>query len=313
MKPVVNTYKLTKEEIDSLQVPSGSNLVLVHIPHQNKDTATESGIIVVADQDFKPALHAERWGYIYNLPPDLVYEEGNVNTMPWKTSIECSVGDKVWFEARAALYAYTIECDNEWYKILPYSCLYVSKNKEKEATPLNGYVLFEEFVPEVKSAIVYEAKKDDLYGIVAISGEPNELYMLDFWNDGIHIEDGDHVLFEKGTSCFPLESELHREFSDNKYVVQQRKTILAVVDESHSSIIRLNKGVVGVEMVEDKKEVGDIVLTKSIKNNRVGFVKHSNNDSIPVGSVLLLPKKKGAEFNGLEYYTEDRILYYETA
>jgi hypothetical protein len=58
--------------------------------------------------------------------------------------------------------------------------------------------------------------------------------------------------------------------------------------------------------------VSGIVLSKSISRIRVADVVVSYNNKIPVGSVVLLPKKKGTSFNGIEYITEDIIYYYET-
>src|SRR6056297_1721467 len=124
MRPKTKTQKISRAELDKMQLPSGANMVLVHLPHQNKDTETESGILVVGDQDFKPAQHAERWGFVYRLPDKLVFDRNDPHSMQWKTEIECEEGDQVWFDYHAAMYAYTMECDGEWYKLINYTFLY---------------------------------------------------------------------------------------------------------------------------------------------------------------------------------------------
>jgi hypothetical protein len=105
---------------------------------------------------------------------------------------------------------------------------------------------------------------------------------------------------------------MHQEFVEGGLVLQHRKRVLAVVNEDHSHILRLHTGVFGVKVREDKLEKGGITLTKSMSSIRIGDVVVSSHDKIKEGSVVILPKKQGTEFNGLEYYTEDRIYYYET-
>jgi hypothetical protein len=246
MRPTTITHKVSRSELESLYIPVGSNLVLVHVPHQNKDTTTKSGLLVIGDMDFKPAEHAERWGYIYSLPKELVYNNISQDPMGWETTLECSVGDKVWFDYRAAMYAHTLECDGEWYKLLNYGSLYVVQDSQDRIIPLNGYLLLKKYVNESSGSIVVSAKVDDRFATVFKSGSKNARYRLDIWNDNIDVYDGDSVLFEAETVCFPLESELHRTFPEPDVFLQHRKRVLAVVTEDHSEVVRIHDGVVGV-------------------------------------------------------------------
>ena len=313
MRPKTNAHHITREELESMVIPDGSNIVIVHIPHKNEDSTTKSGIYVVGDQDFNPHLHAERWGYIYKKCRSLFYDYSVADSLPWKTEVEVEEGDKVWFDFREAAYAYTFVCEGEWYKIINYEFLRVVQKDDGEIVPLNGYILFEEYHAPRESDILLEDKKDDRYAIARYVGRPNDEYSLRVYNDDIDIYPGDHVLFEDNTSCFPLESGVHNEFSEEKFVVQQRKRILGVVDESHQEIIRHHIGVVGVKVKPPDEEVKGIKLLKDQKRYRVGVVRDSANDKIPNGSVVCVPKKASTTFNELEYFTEDRILYYETA
>jgi hypothetical protein len=119
------------------------------------------------------------------------------------------------------------------------------------------------------------------------------------------------VLFEEGNSCFPLESDLHREFRESDIMLQQRKRVLAVVSEDHTEVLRLHRGAFAVRMQEEDLGAGIVQLTKSQKRVRLGDVVASNHDRIRSGGKVLLPKKKGTEFNGLEYFTEDKVYFHE--
>ena len=311
MRPKTDGHKITREELEAIQIPDGSNIVIVHIPHQNKDTKTDAGIYVAGDQDFKPNMHAERWGYIYKICSSLFYDYSVADSLPWRTEIEAEVGDKVWFDFREALYAYTYECDGDWYKILNYEFLHLVQQDDGTIVPLNGYILFEEYEKPKESELLLDNKKDSRFAIARYVGKPNGDYSLSVYDDEIEVYEGEHVLFEDNTNCFPLESGLHNEFSDKKYVLQQRKRIVAIVDEEHTKIIRHHNGVVGVSVKEYKDEVKGIKLLKDQKRYRVGIVEDSANDNIPLGSIMCVPKKAGTKFGELEYFTEDRILYYE--
>jgi co-chaperonin GroES (HSP10) len=316
MKPKVKKYKISKEDLDAIQIPHDSNMVIVKITHMNAESKTKSGIILIGDEDFKPAIHAERWGYIHRACPNLYYEPKTPGSMPWETDVEVEEGDKVWFDFNQALQAYTYECEGVLYKLMSYQFLHMAQKPNSDVLPLNGYVLFTEFEPKVESDILLTTNIDKKYGVVEYVGTPNRDYevnhMFDYnYYDGIDLSPGDHVLFESGTSCFPLESGMHNEFSDTRYVMQQRKRIVAVVNKEHTRAERLHKMVVAVEIIGEKKSDSGIKLIKSQKTHRIGRVVESSHPDMPIGTVCSLPQKKGTEFNGLEYYTEDRVLYYE--
>lgn len=310
MKPQTKLYKITKEELDALTITKGSNMVMVHIPHQNEDTQTESGIYIVGDQDYKPAVHAERWGYVYKVCPDLLYERGRADSMDWKTEVEIEVGDKVWFDFREAVYAYTYLVDGEWYKLIDYAFLHVAV-RNNNVIPLNGYVLFREVKVKPDTSLEVEEHVDPRYGIVAYAGSYNQEYTNSVYSDAIRVEEGDHVLFEDGTSCFPLESGLHNEFSDEKFVLQHRNKILAVVNPEHDKIIRLHEMAFGAEIKKRKLEKMGITLQKDYHTYRIGIVRASVLPYLKSGDVVVLPKGKGTLFNDIEYFSEDRIMYYE--
>jgi hypothetical protein len=309
MRPKTQKHKITQGELEALVLPP--NVVLIEITHRNDETTTKSGIYVVGDQDFQPHVHAERWGVVYKVCDKLVYGRGNMGSMPWKTGIEVSVGDTVWFDLREALYAPTYVVGDTWYKLLKYEFLYLAKKDDGRAIPLNGYVLFSEYEPQPDSPLLISTNIDTRYGIVQYVGEPNDEYIISVYSDDIEVEVGDHVLFEAGTSCFPLESGLHNHFSEDKYVLQHRRRIIAVVDEAHENIVRLHDDVIGVDAIEREKKRGNIVTLKDHKNFRHGVVKTSSCADIPEGSVVAIPKQSGTLFCGLEYFTTDRIIFYE--
>jgi co-chaperonin GroES (HSP10) len=312
MRPITVTHKISKAELESIQIPDGTNNVLVHVPHRNENTQTKSGLYVVGDQDYKPHLHAERWGYIYKLPPSLVYGQGREETMDWETTIEAEVGDTVWFGFRYAIYAKTYECDGDWYKVIPYSELHVVK-RDGVVIPLNGYILFEDYIPEMESKFQIVSNPDKGYGIARYVGTENTDYILDVWKDNIEVNEGDHVLFENNTSCWKLEEPFHATFSETTYFVQHRKRVLAVIDDEHREILRIKPGVVGVEV---KKEItrasGVILLTKNTQSFDTGTCTVSSSDHVKVGDTVVVPKKSGVEFNGTIYFTEEIIYYYES-
>ena len=311
MRPIEKTYKISKEELDALQLPLGTGAVMILIPYKNKDQKTKSGIYLVGDEDYKPAMHAERWGYVYKMSDSLHFDRTDMSSMQWVTEIETEIGDKVWFDFRAAMYAYTYECEGEWYKIMEYQNLYIAE-RGKETITLNGYILFSEYEEDLDSDILLTTNIDKKYGIAEYVGSYNQGYLSPFYDDNITVEKGDHVLFESGTSCFPLEAGLHNEFSDDKFVIQQRKRIIGVVDHKHENVLSLHDNVIGVEIKKTDLDRGEIKLLKDNKDHRIGHVKVSSHPNICEGDVVVLAKKGGTIFNGLEYLTEERVLYYET-
>jgi len=310
MRPKSPTYNISKDELDKLNIPFASNMVIVHVPHKNENTRTNAGVYVVGDTDFSVHHHVERWGYVYALPSSFEYELSR-DMEQWDTDVECEVGDKVWFDYRAALNAYTFVVNGEWYKLLKYSHLYVAIRGE-DIIPLNGYVLFKRFIPEKESEFLLDSDPDERFGIVAYAGSKNKRYRIDMFSDDIDIKNGDHVVFEEGTACFDMEYELHEVFGES-VVLQQRKRILGVVDEDHDNILSLRAGVVGVKPREENLDKNGILLTREQRKQRVCDVVHSSHDTILENTIVLAPKKKGTLFNGIEYYTEERIFYYETA
>jgi hypothetical protein len=313
MKPKVKLYKVSREELDSLLIPPSSNTVIVRIPYLNKDQTTESGILMVADEDYKPALHAERWGVVYKNCGELYYDDSDINSMMWKTENEIQEGDEVWFDFSKGLHADTYAVDGEWYKVLKYQHLHVAKRGD-QVIPLNGYVLFKEVEENKDSDLLISTNIDTRFGVVVHAGSYNQEYANSVYTDDIKVDDGDHVLFEAGTQCFPLEAGLHNAFSKDKLVLQQRKRVVAVVSKDHKQTGKLHTKVIGVRVKErEKLTASEIMLIKDNYNYRVGVVEDSVHPYIPEGTVVVLPKKKGTIFNDLEYYTEDRILYYETS
>jgi len=313
MRPKTNLYKISRKELEALQIPSGTGLVLVHVPYKNAESRTRSGIYIVSDEDYKPALHAERWGYVYKISDSLYYNKFDTNSMPWKTEIEAVVGDKVWFDFRVGLYAYTYECEGEWYKMMEYQNLYVAKKEDGSVITLNGYVLFSEVEEDIDSDILLTTNIDKKYGLVEYVGSYNQEYTSPYYDDSITLEKGDMVLFEAQTSCFPLESGLHNEFSEKKHVLQHRKRVVAVVDIDPKKVLRMHDGVIGVKVKVRNLDEKEIKLLKDDKNHRIGVVEVSTHNNISKGDIVVLSKKKGTEFGGLEYVTEEKALYYETA
>lgn len=311
MKPKANIYKVERDVLEGLLLPEGSNLVIVKITAKAEDDKTESGIIKVGDQDFKPANHAERWGYVYKLPDKLTFKKGALHGMPWETEIECAVGDMVWFDMRSALYAYTMECDGDWYKVMHYSQLYVAYNDDVGFIPLNGYVMMREVMKE-KSSLEVDEKVDKRLAEVVYFGRPNKQYIEDYWDDEISILFGDRVLFEDGTSYFYLDNTIHKHdvLEDQDFILQQRKRFLLAID-GNGEVADMHKGVIGVVEIKEDLDRGNVKLLSSQERYRLVGVVESKNDSIPVGSKLLVSKKEGVLWEGVEYMMLDNVLYYE--
>lgn len=311
MRPKEKIYRIDKSELEALQVVPESNSVMVRVPYYNRHQKTSSGLFIVGDEDYKPATHAERWGYVYKVCSKLFYDPPLINSMQWETEVEIQEGDEVWFNFNMALHAYTYICDNEIYKMLKYQDLYVAR-RGKEVIPLNGYVVLKEWKPPKKSVFLLEEKADKRFAVVEHYGSCNKEYSNSHYSDDIQLGVGDRVLLEEGTSLIPLEGGLHNTFRDDQVFIQQRKRILAVVD-SDSNVVRVNSNTLAVKVKKSSLLKAGVVLMRDYKNYRIGEVKAAYCPDIPMGSTVVIPLVKGAELNDLEYITHEKILYYETS
>ena len=145
-------YKLTKEQVDSIDLLRNSNKVLVRIEEKNIEKKTDSGIYLISptDTDWNPAAHSDRYGVVYATPPSLRFDNTPYG-MSWETHMELMVGDEVWFDFMDSENCVVLDCDDgNDYKLIEYENIYVAR-RDGELIPINGYCLFSDYTVKAKS------------------------------------------------------------------------------------------------------------------------------------------------------------------
>jgi len=229
------------------------NQVLVKRKYKNEEQQTESGVFVIADSSFRPALHADRIAEVVLVPPGLYYHKHSYShyqyggeSMPWDCDMELQVGDTVvhTFMNRDDIVNIEVEDEpGELYRMMPYDDIYVARRGD-EVIPLNGYCLCEEVEKESMSDVLeiilcdkegdIEAPIDKTVGKIAYVGKPNRAYRGDGWErdlDGdMKVNVGDTVIKRRSDIHIRLEEDLHNKFFDSPvmYFIIQRKDIYGV-------------------------------------------------------------------------------------
>lgn len=224
------------------------NQVLVETLTRNLDKKTKSGILVVSDGDFRPAMHTDRVSMVIKCPSRLYFSRTPYNrrgnsteTMEWKTDMELEEGDLVWHDFMAVHNCPVITVSNKpgkEYKLINYSDIYVAR-RGKKVILLNGYVLCEP-VKEVLGALDYrEDRESFILGKVAYAGKPNQEYRSLKYSDARDVRQGDIIIRRRITrregedDRIFLEDPLHATFNGGKrYFIVQRKDILGKIEKT---------------------------------------------------------------------------------
>jgi len=324
--------KITKRDIDLLNIPPGSRIVLIRIDNKNVDARTESGIWKIAetDTDWNKSVHSDRVGTAMKVPKDPLPFEVGRDFMPWKTKVEVSEGMTVWFDFLASenVDVYIDEDDVE-YKLVDYSDIYVAtlprfENEDfglQESTdgkeyiiPLNGYHLFETVEVERKGKYdISPSRIDPGYGIVKYLAKNNTQYENNMSEDHLDLQVGDKVRFGNVPAVY-LEDEMHCTFDGGR--MYRRSQVRNVEMLWRKGEIILPKGKVLIRQKEDENITPTgIILSKPNVKSHTGEVVISSNDDIVVGSCIKYIKGSGKliDFKGekCRILTEGCILYVE--
>jgi hypothetical protein len=169
------------------------------------------------------------------------------NSMPWKTDMECRVGDVIWADFvsvfNAAKRGRTLECEGRTYYLIPYNDIYCLTN-DNGFKILNGWVFIEpieylkdksqRMADEIGFSIVGKRKREapeDRYGIVRHIGKPVEEYLNLDQADTNEISVGDVVMMKFAFNR-RLESHYHLKFSDKNLISSRRPWIAAIIRDS---------------------------------------------------------------------------------
>ena len=247
--------RVTRSELDNGIIPA--NYVLCHQFFESEGAKTKAGIIygILTDLTYQDSENlkddsshiadmAETALIVYKLPDRLYFDPDDNKSMPWDTEMELEVGDMIFTNPIDALNAVTLECEGEYYKLLPYEELYVAKREYwlskfdgKKATkviPLNGYVLLEPVYFETLSPLdVTSAERvNKTQGIVRFIGSCNKRYRQEDQTDLQDLKEGDVVQFEKKGVPWLLERTKYNNFFSEKgelfWVIQRRKIAMVI-------------------------------------------------------------------------------------
>ena len=284
-------YKFTKEQVDSVDLVHNSNKVLIKIEERNIEKRTDSGIIMVAqtDTDYNPAVHSDRYGVVYAVPPSLRFDKSPMG-MSWHVEMELRVGDEVWFDYMNSENCVVLECDDgNDYKLIDYENIYVSK-VGMDMLPINGYCLFSDHLFKAKSKFdPLDGTVDKRYGYVEhLAGFVHE-YQTPTFSDNIVLDVGDKVMFGHRAQHYYIEEERYMGL-DQMYRPVQRRNVAAIMDEDH--VAELAEGMVMVKPTKENILPSGIIVPvfrKDVPHFKAEVIM-SNNSSVDVGEWVLCPK-----------------------
>lgn len=273
MKPERPTlYMKTIREIKEL--PSPSNLILAKTVVDLEKRQTKSGVWLITDTDFNPAMHANRISEVIMVPDNLYYTDSKQmirsgdgqESMPWQCDMELKRGDIIWHDFLDGYNCQRIFVDDNpgvEYRFLNYRDIYLAKRRGGDPAyddiadsrtsvwkyiPLNGYVLCAEiteaevrkFSGEKISDFEYynlSEKIDKRFGKVVFIGKPNRKYQNKKMSDGdFNLLPGDIIIKKNKNIHILLEDKYHTLFDTGEsYFIIQRKDIYAkIVDDNNS-------------------------------------------------------------------------------
>lgn len=294
---VVEVYRVSQSEIESLRVPPGSRQVLIRIDSRNIDERTPSGIWTVTDTDWQPAVHSDRTGTVIAVPKDpLPFNQiKGQDIMPWKTKVEISPGMKVWFDYLASENCVTYIDETEThYKLINYDDLYVATINNKSGSrivPLNGFHLFEIVYKEKTSEFdTSDPKINTREGIVKYVAKNNELYTTEGEEDLVNLQTGDRVRFGPVPAVY-LEDEAHCTFDGGTMYRRAQARNIDLVWRGDELI--LPRGKLLIKQIPEKDHYrGNLILPPKYVNKRSDIKNHrgevlvSSVHEAPPGAVV---------------------------
>lgn len=219
--------KLLTEEIDSLDGVLLNNKVLVEVEDFIYDSVkTKSGLSLWVDNTEQIAQYAVRHGRVVKLPQRLVFWDESKQGMSWRTTIQCEIGDLVWFYAMTSFDGEKLSLNGRKFILISYDDLYVAKRGE-EVIMLNANVLLEPIYTPVKALSFESNTIDPLYAKIAYIGQINTEYQVPFIEDDTNLKQGMTVLMSGMPYRF-LEREPYLMFDGKlNYIVAQNHEIKA--------------------------------------------------------------------------------------
>jgi len=327
----IEKYDVKESILKKLVIPPGSRKVLVKILNKITDQKTPSGIIKIAstDTDWNPARHTDRVGMVMAVPRHKLPFKPSGDLMPWRTSVQLSVGMTVWFDFMKTE-TYSDEYNNE-YKLVDYDSCYVATfprisgekidwaHKSIDGTewilPLNGFHLFERIYKKQRGSLdVFESMKvDRRKGVVKYTAINNKEYETPGQSDHLDLHVGDEVQFSSVPEVM-LEDEAYCTFDGGKMYrrAQSRNVDLAWRDGE----LILPRGKCLIKHIPDETitEAGIILLKRHVKNHR-GEVILSSIDGLPNGVTLKYVLSGGTPMRykdeDVRVLNENHILYVE--
>jgi hypothetical protein len=156
-----------------------NNQVLIKINPDEYEQLT-SGIIL-SDESFldeanryNPAMHAVRHGFIAKQPKEFIYSPSG--TESHRTTIETKVGDIVYFPIVESVNCPLLRCNEEWYLMMGYECLYLAKRE------IN--------TPPEDCDILIQGAVDNYYNVIMLNGYLLTEQQYDIDDNPLRIDDG---------------------------------------------------------------------------------------------------------------------------
>lgn len=256
----VQIIEVTRKQLDEGILPP--NQVLVESAITSEGLKTKGGVTAGFNEDTVYAEGDNAWnadlcipyGTVYRAPQKLYFNEKDDASMMWECDMELQRGDRVWFSIIESYNAMTFKVEDKYYKLIPYSDIYVAKrfiasayhevlasyqtvyddDRYWQVICLNGYVLCEPVnLKKISDLdVVSEDKIDTTKARVKFFGTPNKRYKDKSSVDFQELHEGDMVLLAKGTPLMFLERKKYfAQFDgDNLYWVIQRRKIMAILN-----------------------------------------------------------------------------------
>ena len=142
-----------------------------------------------------------RFGEVVKLPKALTFRKNSSESgMEWQTEMEAKIGDIAYWGIMEGTNCPVIKCGDDVFFLVDYGEVRLIKRGE-EIIPVNGFILLEEVVANVKSSLITpdSAKKTNKRkGVVKYLGKRNKCYYPETeLVDPVDIKVGDVVLFKK--------------------------------------------------------------------------------------------------------------------
>ena len=171
---------------------------------------------------YNKGSQAKRTGILTRMPTTMQKDAS------WVTDYYPEEGSEVWFNFQAVEDATKIECEDKIYLIIKYTELVLARNASGELMVLNGYLLAQKAQKPTNKLHITEEYYDDIY-VIKYAGKCNLSYSDEKYIDDPSIKVGMTVMTR--TSSYPrLENKMYWKFSEEEYVVFQRKDVVSEVE-----------------------------------------------------------------------------------